>query len=203
MTSGACVCTKCHHSSQRLHLQSVANTFILWQNAHSLVKTEATPYRCAWFFKWSYCVMIALHGFCSIFPVETGRWYPVQQVLLLGSPPLGFLSADWLSPGLSRSKQLSNMFCFVLEKNFSCRPEIDSCCILDFSVSFEITLFDRVNMRFVILEPDGRGNEFVLTGDKLGQDVLDKVKALMIWTSWSLLIWPDVFFDYGHVQFHC
>lgn len=35
-------------------------------------------------------------------------------------------------------------------------------------------------MRFVILEPDGRGNEFVLTGDKLGQDVLDKVKALMV-----------------------
>ena len=31
-----------------------------------------------------------------------------------------------------------------------------------------------------MLEPDGRGNEFVLTGDKLGQDVLDKVKALMI-----------------------
>ena len=39
------------------------------------------------------------------------------------------------------------------------------------------------NMRFVVLEPDGRGNEFVLTGDKLGQDVLDKVKALMISTS--------------------
>ena len=82
-------------------------------------------------------------GFCLIFPVETGRWYPVQQVLLLGNPPLGFLSADWLSSGLSRSKQLSNMFLLCTWKKNFCRPERGSCCIWDFSVSFEITLFDR------------------------------------------------------------
>ena len=31
------------------------------------------------------------------------------------------------------------------------------------------------NMKFTVLEPDGKAHEFVLTGDKLGQQVLDKV----------------------------
>lgn len=32
-------------------------------------------------------------------------------------------------------------------------------------------------MRFTVLEPDGRAHEFVLTGDKLGQEALDKVRS--------------------------
>lgn len=39
-------------------------------------------------------------------------------------------------------------------------------------------LLSLVNiMKFAVLEPDGRAHEFVLTGDKLGQDALDKVKS--------------------------
>lgn len=32
-------------------------------------------------------------------------------------------------------------------------------------------------MKFIVLEPDEKAHEFVLTGDKLGQEVLDKVKG--------------------------
>lgn len=32
-------------------------------------------------------------------------------------------------------------------------------------------------MKFTVLEPDGKAHEFVLTGDKLGQEVLDKVRS--------------------------
>lgn len=35
-------------------------------------------------------------------------------------------------------------------------------------------------MKFAVLEPDGRAHEFVLTGDKLGQEALDKVKSTRI-----------------------
>ena len=39
-------------------------------------------------------------------------------------------------------------------------------------------LLSLVNvMKFAVLEPDGRAHEFVLTGDKLGQEALDKVKS--------------------------
>ena len=34
-------------------------------------------------------------------------------------------------------------------------------------------------MKFTVLEPDGRAHEFALTGDKLGQEVLDKVRESM------------------------
>lgn len=33
------------------------------------------------------------------------------------------------------------------------------------------------NMKFTVLEPDGKAHEFVLTGDKLGQEVLDRVRS--------------------------
>lgn len=32
-------------------------------------------------------------------------------------------------------------------------------------------------MKFTVLEPDGKAHEFVLTGDKLGQEALDKVRS--------------------------
>lgn len=32
-------------------------------------------------------------------------------------------------------------------------------------------------MKFTILEPDGKAHDFVLTGDKLGQEALDKVRS--------------------------
>lgn len=32
-------------------------------------------------------------------------------------------------------------------------------------------------MKFTVLEPDGKGHEFVLTRDKLGQEALDKVRS--------------------------
>lgn len=32
-------------------------------------------------------------------------------------------------------------------------------------------------MKFTVLEPDGKAHEFVLTGDKLGQEVLDRVRS--------------------------
>jgi len=32
-------------------------------------------------------------------------------------------------------------------------------------------------MKFTVLEADGKAHEFVLTGDKLGQQVLDKVRS--------------------------
>lgn len=33
-------------------------------------------------------------------------------------------------------------------------------------------------MKFTVLEPDGKPHEFVLTGDKLGQEALDKVRTI-------------------------
>lgn len=38
-------------------------------------------------------------------------------------------------------------------------------------------LFSNGNMKFTILEPDGKAHDFVLTGDKLGQEALDKVRS--------------------------
>lgn len=44
--------------------------------------------------------------------------------------------------------------------------------------AFSSCLLLLVNvMKFAVLEPDGRAHEFVLTGDKLGQEALDKVKS--------------------------
>lgn len=37
--------------------------------------------------------------------------------------------------------------------------------------------FTEETMKFTVLEPDGKAHEFVLTGDKLGQEVLDKVRS--------------------------
>ena len=33
----------------------------------------------------------------------------------------------------------------------------------------------RTKMKFLVLEPDGKPHEFVITRDKLGQEILDKV----------------------------
>lgn len=47
-----------------------------------------------------------------------------------------------------------------------------------FFTVLEISRFIEGNMKFTVLEPDDRAHEFVLTGDKLGQEALDKVRSI-------------------------
>lgn len=81
-----------------------------------------------------------------------------------------------------------NMFLLCTRKKFSPRElerpakqHLGNELVVFRSSSLFIALVFRPfiagNMKFTVLEPDGKAHEFVLTGDKLGQQVLDKVRS--------------------------
>ena len=65
-------------------------------------------------------------------------------------------------------------------------------------------------MKFTVLEPDGRAHEFVLTGDKLGQEALDKVRstpvrraevANYLWFDHLFYIWQTAILSVSNIIF--